>query len=290
LLCYNVSNNTDRKSLNYFLDIAKYFFYFLFFTCLVELIFDVSIAPAYIRFFDPELGFKRLYLLGSEIILPFMLLFYTEKKWTLFSLGIFFIVLTGGKSALLSIFSFIIYILINGQYRRNKFFKYFLFLSILLMSLYCLLIWHRIFIFLNTGDSFRSAQISHYFNFISQSPLDFFTGAGLGTEYMDIMDALNGKEFLPYPDLHYNWQQVEIGNNLNYDIENGFIFFLYRFGFIGFLLYFFTVLREFGKYSNYIALTLFLIWIVGPNVGPSGALAMASFGIAAGFFNKHFQS
>jgi hypothetical protein len=289
LLCYNVFNNIDRKSLNHILDITKYFFYFLLFTCLVEFIFDVSIAPAYIRYFDSGLGFTRLYLLGSEIILPFMLLFYTEKKWTLFLLGIFFTLLTGGKSALLSIFSFIIYISINGQYRRNIYFKYFLFLFILFASLYCLLIWDRIFIFLNTGDSFRSAQISHYFNFISQSPFDFFIGAGLGPEYMDIMKALNAKEFLPNPDLSYVWKQVEIGNYLNYDIENGFIFFLYRLGFIGFLLYFFTVLREFGKYSNYIALTLCVIWLAGPNAGPSGALAMAFYGIAAGLFNKHSQ-
>jgi hypothetical protein len=76
---------------------------------------------------------------------------------------------------------------------------------------------------------------------------------------------------------------------LNYDIENGFIFFLYRYGFIGFLLYFLTVLREFGKYSNYIGFNLFLIWIVGPNVGPSGALAMIFFGMAAGFSNKHLK-
>lgn len=238
-----------------------------------DCIFGLNISPAYFSVVDELSGIRRNYLFGYELVIPFLPVFIKQKKYLCGVLMIMILLATGGKLALfLLLFSFG-YIILNSS-KINTIKSLLCILVALLLGTYSYYILDRLTILFMNGDGARWSQFLDVTSIISKDPINFFFGIGFGTPFSDgyFNSNLNADFLTSHPDL------VE---NSKFDVENGYLFLLLRFGLIGAVVYFLLLSIYFKKDLLYFGGALLISFFSISFVGPSGSLFFIFFALAS---------
>ena len=274
-----------RKGLNFSSFQFEYLFkvietYFLLITlvCIFELLTGEMITPVYIRAINEDNSFPRLYMIGMELVSPLFPIFLIRKKYLSALCSFFILILTGGKSALLT---WILAVFYWAFSRKVGNFKRFLVVGFLfaVTFFYVNYIGSRIYDFYDSGDSRRMDQIYDGVSFIEKSPITILIGGGLGTPYSEAYY----KNDMDHDALY---EQKILLENSRYDIENGYVYMLVRFGLIGTILYLLILFRSFGRYKPYVILSYLLFCLGSSPTGASTAVEFAFFGISAAYISR----
>lgn len=226
--------------------------------------------------FDSES--QRIYVIGIGAVLPLIIIFLNNRNYLSFFCGLFFLLVTGGKTGLLFLGLFFIYLF--GNMRLN------LFKTILLGSVsfsiflvYFFSVNSRNLEFLENGDLRRLQQITESFEKFNNNYVTRLVGIGIGTKYG------NGYGVYKYdPKAEVDPENLFI--NSQYDIENGYLFLLCRFGVLGTILIFLLLFSMKGKFSFLFLFFCLIYFLSGSPVGPSFSIIVLAFSFLNNFNSK----
>ncbi|WP_019867366.1 hypothetical protein [Methylovulum miyakonense] len=236
---------------------------------IIELLTGIPISPAMIRSdLDSEI---RLYIIGSNIGLFFLPVFLYMKKYIISFLSIFLVGITGGKTAMFLVFMYIVFSVFTIKGGRGKVVKL-IAIPLFVVTLFFLSMYlHRIDDYIEHGDSWRHSQIIAAYNLWSSSFKTTLFGIGMGVPYWDgFLGSLNDDPVIV---------------NSRFDIENGYLYLLTRFGAVGSILYLYLTLIHWGRYNILFIIDILVWWMGGSPSGGSVAITFVSFGISAGIFS-----
>lgn len=240
---------------------------------LIDYLYGTNFSPAYIRVIDEYTGKLRLYLIGIELISPFLPIFLIYKKYLGIIAGLIILLISGGKSAFVSGLIPLIY----GWFYMKKNLKNNIVIgitSILFLVVTFNVISDRIAEFSEYGDSRRSDQISDSFKILNKNPINYLWGIGLGTPYSNAyLDSFVSGDVLE--------DKSALLENSRFDIENGYIYLLVRTGILGIILYVLSIGLSMKKYSVLFWILSLVSWFGGSPSGPSLTIYYISFAFSS---------
>lgn len=268
------SVNLDIFSNRRFTKVFNVFFLFMclnLFFGVIDFLYGTNYS---INILDRELSKGgRIYLLGVETLPAAIIYLLTNKKYK--HLLVFFIVglLTGGRMVIASSILIPLLFFIKNISMRviNKYTIFYTFVLFLFMGLAIAIIFDREFT-INEGN--RYYQITTVFHQIYNNLKIFFIGIGFGVPAFE----------LSWYDLHSDLlspNHAALYENARYDIENGYAYLFYRYGIIGFLIYFLIIYKR-SRGVSFIIIPLLLLYFIGTSpVGPSFSLTLLLLGLAS---------
>ncbi|KEA64226.1 hypothetical protein ADIMK_1472 [Marinobacterium lacunae] len=267
-----------NKEINYILVVVKVVELWVMLTA-ISIIIDYSLGTHVVisKIRAEDVG--RVYALGDMTAVFFVPVFlYFRKYIALFSCYIIAYA-TGGKIVLvLSLMMTIFYFYDSGAFKRPSY--YLVFSTIASLFIYIVLEGYgdRFLSFIDSGDYWRFSQVMAAYNMTFSDLYSACFGIGLGTPYWEGFYALTNSYI--DPDL------AVLFDNMRFDIESGIPFLVLRFGLVGFFIYAYLSINNWGRY-NIIFIPIIIIWFMGAS--PSGisyAFSFMSFSIAAACYTK----
>ena len=218
--------------------------------------FKFPILPSVIRINEYSIN-ERIYIYFNEVIPVFSLVYFIKKNYLTFLILFIFTFITVGKAnIILFIFTTLFSIIYLQKSRIN------IFLTTLITFLFFAKIFDRLTLFINNGDLRRLGQIKDAFNKFTSSTINFLFGSGIGTPYSKGYFALSNNYIINGKD------SSSLFENSRFDVENGYLFLLLRFGIIGTIFFYFILKKYFhGIYFNFI---IFYLLIFFASIGLSG--------------------
>lgn len=222
----------------------------------LELITNLDVAPAAIRGVVDG-GIPRIYLVGSIIIFPMLLLALYRKDWMLIVVIFGMVLATQGKVMIvLALVTTLSYAIANKNIKI-------IVLFITLAFGGWLIIGDRISDLTTEGDTIRLIQINDALVAFSASYNNMLFGIGHGTQYSE-----------GYAQFGFSDGDNALYENSKYDIENFPTYLLIRFGLIGGFLF---LLLLFSGFKDRLVSKIFLISVFLYGIG--GALFTGSGGV-----------
>jgi hypothetical protein len=194
---------------------------------LADLTTGLEISPAVIRVKEEGLSGQRIYITASSAIAPLFFLYLWRLDLLPLLATIVIIAASQGKAMLAAI---PIALIVFGI-RRPKAGA----LSFLVIMPFALLLapTDRLTEFIEAGDLQRLRQINEAWEIYTSNALNILIGAGHGTPYSEGYAQFGGS----------NAEQANLYENSRYDVENGFIYLLLRFGAVGLIVFFILTFR-----------------------------------------------
>jgi hypothetical protein len=243
----------------YIYDISSILLVALALLVVIELSTSLNVAPAYIdRLVESDVA-RRLYVPGHEIGIAFIPYAIYKRHFIRASAMIFLLFITAGKTTLVVTALATCY----GVYIMPKRDKLTIFSSIAAFSVGGLLsiyqIWQRFVDFFDTGDTRRFDQIIDGWSMVTSNLFRILFGIGLATPYSEGYFAYN---------LEISSAELTaLHENAMYDLENGYMFILLRFGVIGSAVYFTALYKKYFDLNLYALFVLVLWWTSSSAVG-----------------------
>jgi hypothetical protein len=218
---------------------------------------------------------RRIYVIGTGAVLPLIIVFLNNRNFLSVFCGMFFLLVTGGKTGLLFLSAFFFYLF--GNMRFNLIKTIFIgSVSLSIFLFYFFSVSSRSLEFLENGDLKRLQQIEESFEKFNHNYVTRLVGIGIGTKYG------NGYDTYKYdPKAEVDPENLFI--NSQYDIENGFLFLLCRFGLLGTLLIFKLLFGMKGKFSFLFLFYCVIYFSSGSPVGPSFSIIVLAFSLLNNF-------
>jgi hypothetical protein len=132
----------------------------------------------------------------------------------------------------------------------------------IILILFFIKIFDRFTLLINNGDLRRLSQIKDAFNKFTSSLLNFLFGSGIGTPYSKGYFALSNNYIINGKD------SSALFENSRFDVENGYLFLLLRFGILG-TIFLYLILKKYFK-GNYWKFILVYFFIYFASIGLSG--------------------
>ena len=245
---------------------------------ILEILLQNPLAPAYIR------AEGRIYTPVSAALPGLIWIFLHYKKWIPLLLTIFLALITFGKgNFILIIYAVLVYVAYS-KYRKQGAIKKVLYPSLMMVAgaiIAYVALFDRISFLFSNGDPTRWIQIIQSLALLSQSPEGWVFGFGIGTRLID------GPYLAAYQGLPEDAPRLVI--NSQYDIENGYIYQVLRFGLMGTILWFSFALKLFSNF-RFAFLVFFLVFCATTSltgIAPSITLLSIAVGYGLVFNGKH---
>ncbi len=218
---------------------------------------------------------QRIYVIGIGAVLPLIIIFLNNRNYFSVFIGMFFLLVTGGKTGLLFLFLFFVYLF--GNMRLNLFKSIVIgCVSFSIFLVYFFSINSRNLEFFENGDLRRLQQIEESFEKFNTNNMTRLVGIGIGTKYG------NGYGTYKYdPKAEVDPENLYI--NSQYDIENGFLFLLCRFGVLGTILILALLFARKSKFSFLFLIYCLIYSLSGSPVGPSFSIIVLAFSLLNNF-------
>jgi hypothetical protein len=255
------------------LTIASLFLTLVAISGLIDIVLGTHFAPSQIRILNQPESSPRLYLVGIELAAALLPVFVWRKMYIAMVSCVAIIFMTGGKASLAILTLVILFVMATTKGRSiSKIVIFLAFSSSILF--YANQINSRIADFLIDGDIRRLQQINESFNLFSTDYITMAVGGGMATAYSEGYTEFSS-------DLNGDNDQSALLENSRFDIENGYLYVLTRFGILGTMALVFLLGLGTGKYRFYFIAYCMLSWLGGSPVGPSFFILVLAFTFAS---------
>lgn len=285
MLAYTAYRSAIQSSDN-FLQSVKYFvkLYLIGVSLLLllEYFLGVPLSPAYIRpsYQDLLVEDGRIYVFGLQLVAPFLPILMFEKNWLAVAACLLILLLTGGKLAIIPIFTLFLFIagLKKSRVPNKRIVMVFPIIGIVAVMFF---IGERYLKLMDVGDRRRYVQTFDVIQKLSRDRVTLLFGSGLGTKYSEGYFV----SFNPGND-----DITPLLINSQYDVETGYGHLALRLGLIGMLLFFLLIGFQMGTYKSYFMTYWTLSFFGFAPAGPLAAFEFAVFGFCAAYYQRYRSS
>lgn len=241
---------------------------------LLDLALGLNMAPAAIRVEGTDISQQRIYIVASSALAPLFFLYLWKKDYVPLVAVTVMIFATQGKIMMAAIPAALILL----AFKRPK--TGLLIIALLIPVAVYLFPTSRIVDFIDGGDIQRLRQINEALAAYTTNIWRIVVGAGHGTPYSEGYAQFG----------QINPDQANLYENTRFDVENGFVYLLLRFGVIGFAVFFALTVKAIDqKYTKRAFIVNTLIMGAGSSFfgAPGGIFFVTCFLFASEMMNRN---